>query len=383
MEASPHALSLSTALETRQSPPDENCAICQELLDDAPPIYGPADERSFNTDRQIETEAVITKICGDKHFFHRVCIESWWKSASPHLNTCPIDRTLCYGSASVRQAAVNPPEYTRFLGHDPHAHGTVHPDGFVEQLLAHWTNRTELNLSDFIAPDVDLERLDYETIHDRANVEHLESLSADDMVFINRARGTAFELLMEGQVNAVRPLVNELLTCAIVVVQALTSNNPEPSESGRSIATMNASNGRLIAGMLASGDLTREELDIAMVITEEIMNSVIDHIALPVHAMENARALFTTDQNVSDLVPEGVARIIAEEANSAHHRHDQPGRNDPLADSIARGLLPAPRRVRPFSAETHLDLYHGLDSIAHMAGFFDNGEDDTGGGDMG
>jgi hypothetical protein len=378
MEASPHALSLSTALETRQSPSGENCAICQELLEDAPPVYNPTDERPFNTDRQIETEAVITKICGDKHFFHRVCIQSWWKSASPHLNTCPIDRTLCYGSAPVQQADVNPPEYTRFLGHYPHAHGTVPPDGFVEQLLAHWTNRTELNLSDFIAQDVDLEGLDYETIHDRANVELLESLLADDMVFITRARDSAFGLLTEGQVNAVRPLVDELLTRTIVGVQALTSNNLEPSESGRRIATMNASNGRLIADMLESGDLTREEL-----VTEEIINSVIDRTALPVRAMEDVQALFTTDQNVSDLVPGGMARIIAEEANSAHHQRDQPGRNDPLADSIARGLLPAPRRVRPFSTETDPDLYHGLDSIPHMAGFFDYGEDDTGGGDMG
>jgi hypothetical protein len=69
----PRTLTLATALEARRSSSfSEKYAICLELLTDTPAEFSKA-----------ETESVITEVCGDKHFFHRICLESWFRSATP------------------------------------------------------------------------------------------------------------------------------------------------------------------------------------------------------------------------------------------------------------------------------------------------------------
>jgi hypothetical protein len=81
-------------------------------------------------------EAVIIKVCGDAYFFHRLCIESWWLSATPSLNTCPIDRALCYDNMHVGQSVTKNVEWAEFLGHDPHARDTDIPDFLDTDILA-------------------------------------------------------------------------------------------------------------------------------------------------------------------------------------------------------------------------------------------------------
>jgi hypothetical protein len=316
MEVNPRTLTLSNALEARQSPSDDKCAICQELLKDLPPIYSPADRYTSNTDRKAEMDAVITKVCGDKHFFHRVCIESWWKSASPHLNTCPIDRTLCYGNVRVGQADDNIPEYATFLGHNSHAHDFVYPESFIGQIMAHYAERTHMQFPAYLlAQHGDVEEHGHDAVNPSSNAlpgrtaEELQALSTDDTdLFITHARDEASNSLNQDQITSLNPLVD----------------------------------------------------------------------GLPGRAIEDVQAPFASDRDLSDLIPEGMEEIGAQHANNDTRRRSQPGRNDPLADSIARGLLPAPR-VAPFSVEAEPEAYHDLDGSAHLVGFFEN-EDDIFGG---
>ncbi|KAI4950806.1 hypothetical protein J4E86_007312 [Alternaria arbusti] len=288
MTVNPHTLTLSTALEARYSPSGEKCAICQESLEDTPPVYDPADEHTSNTDCQADMEAVVTKVCGDKHFFHRTCIESWWKSGNPHLNTCPIDRTLCYGGARVPQEPVNLPTYTTFPGHDPHAHGTV----------------------------------------------HLGPLSADDMDFITSARNQAFiSMLTPHQVITIGPLVGNLLESAIETVQRRTS------ELANEVTIDCYLDARDLAEGLAAGYITREDIDLANTIAENIMITALNRSIVPVGAREGVQASSTAGPHISD-------------------------------DMFGQTLqMEGPQ--------------HYLDSINHMVGFFDDDKDDSGGGDMG
>jgi hypothetical protein len=315
MAVNTRTLKLSDALEPCQSPSDDKCAICQELLDELPPTYSSADRCTSNTHRKAEMEAFITKVCGDKHFFHRVCIESWWKSATPHLNTCPIDRSLCYGNVRVGQVDVNIPEYATFPGHNPHTHDIVYPESFVGHIMAHFAERTNMQFPGYLlVQHGDIEEHGHDTMNPYSNAlpgrtaEELQALSIDDTdSFITHARDEAFNSLNQNQIASLNLPVDRLSDCAIEAVQAP----------------------------------------------------------------------FASDRDLSDLIPEGMEEIGAEDASDDTCRRGQPGRNDPLADSIARGLLPAPR-VTPFSVEADPETYQGLDSSAHLVGFFEN-EDDIGG----
>ena len=128
----PEMLTINTALETcRPCPTNEKCAICLEMLTEAPPNYKntgatPAEASSepkkptaadSTTEPDSDSDAVKTKVCGDAHFFHRICIMSWFTSADPNLNSCPMDRRLLFGSHLVRQrvadiATMNPNNFT-------------------------------------------------------------------------------------------------------------------------------------------------------------------------------------------------------------------------------------------------------------------------------
>jgi hypothetical protein len=135
MAVDPRTLIHAIALEARRSfSPSEICAVCQELLTDAPPDF---QSTAFwtPTDREYESESVIIKVCGDKHFFHRLCIKSWWLSANPPINTCPVDRAVAFGNTRVDQPTTDNVEYAEFLGHDPHPGANVSVNDFIACLL--------------------------------------------------------------------------------------------------------------------------------------------------------------------------------------------------------------------------------------------------------
>ncbi|KAI4691011.1 uncharacterized protein J4E88_002488 [Alternaria novae-zelandiae] len=320
MTVDPHTLTLSTALEACHSPSGEKCAICQESLEDAPPVYAPADEHTSDTDCQADMEAVVTKVCGDKHFFHRTCIESWWKSGNPHLNTCPIDRTLCYGDVRVPQEPVNLPTYTTFPGHDPHAHGTV----------------------------------------------RLGPLSADDIDFITSARNQAFiSMLTPHQVITIGPLVGNLLESAIETLQRRTS------ELANEVTVDCYLDARVLAEGPAASHITREDIDLAKSIAENIMITALNRSIVPVGASEGVQAPFTAGPYVSRDEFGRIVRTGADEAVFHHPQPYQPGHNGFTVYRTVRLQL---QMEGP---------QHYLDSIGHMVGFFDDDEDDSGGGDMG
>jgi len=263
-------------------------------------------------------EAVVTKVCGDKHFFHRTCIESWWKSGNPHLNTCPIDRTLCYGDVRVPQEPVNLPTYTTFPGHDPHAHGTV----------------------------------------------RLGPLSADDIEFITSARNQAFiSMLTPHQVITIGPLVGNLLESAIETVQRRTS------ELANEVTIDCYLDARDLAEGLAAGYITREDIDLANSIAENIMITAVNRSIVPVGAREGVQAPSTAGPHISDM-PGQMVRTGADEAipNPQHHQLSHNG------SVIHRTVRLQLQMEGP---------QHYLDGIAHMVGFFDDDEDDSGGGNMG
>jgi len=284
-----------------------------------PPLYNLVDESTLDTNQQTGMEAVITKVCGDKHFFHRICIESWWKSGNPHLNTCPIDRTLCYGGVRVPQQPVNLPTYTTFPGHDPHAHVTV----------------------------------------------HLGRISADDMNFITCARNEAFNtMLTQHQVITIGPLVDNLLESAIETVQRLAS------ELVNAVTIDCYLDDRVLAEGLAAGYITREDVDLAKSIAENIIIMAVNRSIVPVGAREGVQAPFTAGPHVSDDMFGQRVRTGADEAISNPQRY-QLGHNGSVIYRTVRLEL---------QIEGPQDY---LDSIVHMVGFFDDDEDDSGGGDMG
>ncbi|KAI4670597.1 uncharacterized protein J4E79_000883 [Alternaria viburni] len=319
MTVNPHTLTLSTALEARYSPSGEKCAICQESLEDVPPVYDSTDEHTPDTNHQAGMEAVITKVCGDKHFFHRTCIESWWKSGNPHLNTCPIDRTLCYGGVRVPQEPVNLPTYTTFPGHDPHAHGTV----------------------------------------------HIGRLSADDLNFITSARNQAFiSMLTPHQVITIGPLVGNLLESAIETVQRRTS------ELANEVTIDCYLDARDLAEGLAAGYITREDIDLANSIAENIMITAVNRSIVPVGAREGVQAPSTAGPHISDDMFGQTVRTGADEAVP-----------NPQRDQLGHNGFVIHRTVR-LQLQMH-GPQHYLDSITHMVGFFDDDQDDSGGGNMG
>jgi hypothetical protein len=106
----PTTLSIDTALECcSQYKPDEECGICLEAL-----VTKPAQSE--------DTAVVQTKMCGDKHRFHRACIMAWFRSATPNLNICPLDRTVLFGCSRVPQMPLNLPRFTEFPGHAVEEH---------------------------------------------------------------------------------------------------------------------------------------------------------------------------------------------------------------------------------------------------------------------
>ncbi|KAF1842292.1 uncharacterized protein K460DRAFT_358920 [Cucurbitaria berberidis CBS 394.84] len=134
----PRLLTINTALETcRPSPANEKCAICQEMLTDATLEAQPKSEskkdanpgpsQQASASNPTDMEAVKTKVCGDMHFFHRICIISWFTSTVPNLNSCPIDRNLLFGPHLVSQPESNLPTFDPFPGHDVYYHDTDQP----------------------------------------------------------------------------------------------------------------------------------------------------------------------------------------------------------------------------------------------------------------
>jgi hypothetical protein len=106
----PATLSIDTALEVcSQYKPDEECGVCLEPLDAKP-------------SQSEDTAIVHTKVCGNKHHFHRTCIMAWFCSATPNLNICPLDRTVLFGSERVPQMPLNLPTFAAFPGHDVDVH---------------------------------------------------------------------------------------------------------------------------------------------------------------------------------------------------------------------------------------------------------------------
>lgn len=108
-------LTIDTALEVGHNyPQDGKCDICLQSLVPTGPV-----EDTFEPD---DAEIVITKVCGDKHHFHRICINAWFHSSTPHLNECPLDRKVLYGTERVPQEPVNLPHFVQFPGHDVDEH---------------------------------------------------------------------------------------------------------------------------------------------------------------------------------------------------------------------------------------------------------------------
>ncbi|RMZ69325.1 hypothetical protein GMOD_00006099 [Pyrenophora seminiperda CCB06] len=109
MSISPATLTLDTALAFPSLPPSstETCSICQELVSAPAPSYGtryadctPAEATAHHA---TESKAAMIKVCGPKHFFHTVCIMSWWTSGVDVINTCPLDRCVAFGAERVEQ----------------------------------------------------------------------------------------------------------------------------------------------------------------------------------------------------------------------------------------------------------------------------------------
>ena len=116
------SLTIHTALETCESfPRDEKCGICIELLSNAPAVTSQTVSENVSQDH-ADHEVVKTKVCGDAHFFHRICIMAWFHSATPNLNTCPIDRNVLFGTERIAQPLSNVPSYVEFPGHDVEDH---------------------------------------------------------------------------------------------------------------------------------------------------------------------------------------------------------------------------------------------------------------------
>jgi hypothetical protein len=106
----PSTLTIDTALECcSQYNPEEECGICYEALG-----IKPAESE--------DATVVQTKVCGGKHYFHRVCIIAWFRLAMPNLNICPLDRTVLFGSERVPQMPTNLPSFVDFPGHDVEEH---------------------------------------------------------------------------------------------------------------------------------------------------------------------------------------------------------------------------------------------------------------------
>ncbi|KAI1522706.1 zf-rbx1 multi-domain protein [Pyrenophora tritici-repentis] len=92
MAVNPESLTYFTAIEGCTPPQGEECSVCLEALE------GPAPQYDNNSGADGH-KTVFIKVCGPKHFFHRRCIMRWWRSASPMLNTCPMDCVVAYGGS--------------------------------------------------------------------------------------------------------------------------------------------------------------------------------------------------------------------------------------------------------------------------------------------
>jgi hypothetical protein len=108
--ADPTTLTIDTSLEVcLQYQPDELCGVCLQALD------------TKSSDGQ-QMVIVQTKVCSDKHHFHRVCLMAWFCSSTPHLNVCPMDRNVLFGTERVPQRPSNLPTFVSFPGHDVEGH---------------------------------------------------------------------------------------------------------------------------------------------------------------------------------------------------------------------------------------------------------------------
>ncbi|KAF1829029.1 hypothetical protein BDW02DRAFT_584026 [Decorospora gaudefroyi] len=324
MPVNSNTLTLATALEGRQPPPNEKCAICQELLTSAPPQYTSTSESESSTSTSptstspsspstsesesptstspndptissTDMQPVTTQVCGPTHFFHRICITSWWTSATPNLNTCPLDRTVCYGSERVCQTAVNVPDFAEFLGHDPELHGDEVVD-YVDHLVAAMIAAGSIP-------------------HPSPTEEHNAYLAQHPGEVVGP--GDAYE-------------------------------GEEEEETVWSL--------RLLSDSGSDGSSRDEE-------------------GMPDRAYEDVADPASTDQNLAQHDGFGDFAGIGAWQNDMgmdYTAYELPsGHNNAFADSIARGMHPAPR-VSPFGTEADPGSRIGLEASEHLVQFFND-----------
>jgi hypothetical protein len=143
-------------------------------------------------------ESVNIKVCGPNHFFHKSCILSWWESATPSLNTCPMDRVLCYGDMRVGQPATDNIEYADFLGYNPRYHDVDFPaNGFIGQLARHTAERTEIGFPDYLLQNIaNAEVVDHDAVNSHCHHNH-DSAFQDAPEPVGNGQG-AFDAVHDG-----------------------------------------------------------------------------------------------------------------------------------------------------------------------------------------
>jgi hypothetical protein len=119
----PQTLTRRTCLEICQLYlPNEKCGVCFEPLSPVGQDLQDSRELAPSTGRVSDNEIVKTKVCGDAHFFHRICIMSWLTSTNQGFNECPLDRNILYGTERIPQPMFNLPSFVQFPDHDVAGH---------------------------------------------------------------------------------------------------------------------------------------------------------------------------------------------------------------------------------------------------------------------
>jgi len=172
-------------------------------------------------------------------------------------------------------------------------------------------------------------------------------------------------MLTPHQVITIGPLVGNLLESAIETVQRRTS------ELANEVTIDCYLDARVLAEGPAASHITREDIDLAKSIAQNIMITALNRSIVPVGAREGVQAPFTAGPHVSRDEFGQIVRTGADEAVFHHLQPYQPGHNGFTVYRTVRLQL---QMEGP---------QHYLDSMAHMVGFFDDDEDDSGGGDMG
>jgi hypothetical protein len=74
----------------------------------------------------FDNEVVKTKVCGDAHFFHRICVMSWLTSTNQGLNECPLDRNILHGTERIPQPMSNLTSFVQFPSHNVADHAAFY-----------------------------------------------------------------------------------------------------------------------------------------------------------------------------------------------------------------------------------------------------------------